>query len=182
MGSSFPPLVPQGCSQGSWHSAFQSSTALECGHAVQSCPDELLCQLGFTGKPHGAGRKILHLGAAAWSKPVQLWGHTPGSALRGKLRLVQWWPSPGLLHHLSPLSPSTMPAPCACGTKGWCHPKASVPAGPPGAMSNDPPPPYPGGPSAPLIEEKHGPPSAPGTGGVPAAWGDIAKQTAPMEV
>ncbi|XP_021396491.1 cell death-inducing p53-target protein 1 isoform X2 [Lonchura striata] len=28
-------------------------------------------------------------------------------------------------------------------------------------MSNDPPPPYPGGPSAPLIEEKHGPPSAP---------------------
>ncbi|NXJ01182.1 CDIP1 protein, partial [Psophia crepitans] len=31
-------------------------------------------------------------------------------------------------------------------------------------MSNDPPPPYPGGPSAPLIEEKHGPPSAAGTG------------------
>ncbi|NXC17058.1 CDIP1 protein, partial [Corythaeola cristata] len=31
-------------------------------------------------------------------------------------------------------------------------------------MSNDPPPPYPGGPSAPLIEEKHGPP--PGTDGV----------------
>ncbi|XP_010136894.1 PREDICTED: cell death-inducing p53-target protein 1-like, partial [Buceros rhinoceros silvestris] len=28
-------------------------------------------------------------------------------------------------------------------------------------MSNDPPPPYPGGPSAPLIEEKHGPPTAP---------------------
>ncbi|CAM9503558.1 unnamed protein product [Bubo scandiacus] len=27
-------------------------------------------------------------------------------------------------------------------------------------MSNDPPPPYPGGPSAPLIEEKHGPPPA----------------------
>ncbi|XP_068276304.1 cell death-inducing p53-target protein 1 isoform X2 [Nyctibius grandis] len=27
-------------------------------------------------------------------------------------------------------------------------------------MSNDPPPPYPGGPSAPLIEEKHGPPAA----------------------
>lgn len=38
-------------------------------------------------------------------------------------------------------------------------------AGQPRAMSNDPPPPYPGGPSAPLIEEKHGPPPATGTGG-----------------
>lgn len=38
-------------------------------------------------------------------------------------------------------------------------------------MSNDPPPPYPGGPSAPLIEEKHGPPSAPGTGGCPSCSG-----------
>lgn len=27
----------------SWHGTFQPSTALECGHAVQSCPDELLC-------------------------------------------------------------------------------------------------------------------------------------------
>lgn len=106
MGSSSPP---QGCSQGSWHSTFQPSTALECDPAVQSCPDELLCQVGVTGKPRGAGRKILHLGAAAWSKCVQLWGHTPGSSLGGKLRLVQWWPSPGLLHYLSPLSPSTMP-------------------------------------------------------------------------
>ncbi|XP_075575296.1 cell death-inducing p53-target protein 1 isoform X5 [Pelecanus crispus] len=35
-------------------------------------------------------------------------------------------------------------------------------------MSNDPPPPYPGGPSAPLIEEKHGPPPAAGTRGSPA--------------
>lgn len=49
-------------------------------------------------------------------------------------------------------------------------------------MSNDPPPPYPGGPSAPLIEEKHGPPSAPGTGSVPLLRGDIAKQTGPKEV
>lgn len=40
MGSSSPPLVPQGCTQGSWHSTFQE---LECGHTVQSCPDELLC-------------------------------------------------------------------------------------------------------------------------------------------
>ncbi|XP_010183276.1 PREDICTED: cell death-inducing p53-target protein 1 isoform X3 [Mesitornis unicolor] len=36
-------------------------------------------------------------------------------------------------------------------------------------MSNDPPPPYPGGPSAPLIEEKHGPPSA--ADGVPPVMG-----------
>lgn len=27
----------------SWHSKFQPSTALECDHTVQRCPDELLC-------------------------------------------------------------------------------------------------------------------------------------------
>lgn len=62
-------------------------------------------------------------------------------------------------------------APCSSMCLWHQSLKASVPAGLPGAMSNDPPPPYPGGPSAPLIEEKHGPPSAPGTGGCPSCSG-----------
>ncbi|POI34358.1 hypothetical protein CIB84_001890 [Bambusicola thoracicus] len=43
-------------------------------------------------------------------------------------------------------------------------------------MSNDPPPPYPGGPSAPPIEEKHGPP--PATDGISPAM--VQPQGAPI--
>lgn len=43
-------------------------------------------------------------------------------------------------------------------------------------MSNDPPPPYPGGPSAPPIEEKHGPPPATGTAGPSCQRGAAAER------
>lgn len=104
----------------SWHSTFQPSTALECGHAVQSCPDELLCTRWALD---GAGRKILHLGVAACSEPVQLWGRSPASA-RGELRLVQCWHQPWPLRYLSPPSPAPV-APRAAVTRSFCPCRAA---------------------------------------------------------
>lgn len=126
---------------------------------------------------HGTGRwwEQHTLDPLPGSEPVQLWGRGLVPARGGEPGQYSGGSPPGPL----PNRPVQLRAAVCAQPKAGGNSDTPVLAGPPSAMSNDPPPPYPGGPSAPLIEEKHGPPTAPGTGGVvgaAGARGDIAER------
>lgn len=120
---------------------------------------------------------MLHLGLAAWVKACPTLGLWPFFCPRVGTEasaVVVRAPNPSVTCHLFPQALRSSAWVPVCSQRLASLLKASVLAGSPRAMSNDPPPPYPGGPSAPLIEEKHGPPPAAGT--ALGCRGDIAER------